>query len=84
MGRASPSISKDLCPSEGYVIVEGRGRQVERVANLDVEVMTDSTTFIELACGRIDSQIVINSGAIQWTGDAEPAERVARDLRFTM
>jgi hypothetical protein len=45
---------------------------------------TDSTTFVQLACGRIDPQARIDAGAISWTGDAELGERAARNLRFTM
>ena len=40
--------------------------------------------FILLACGRIDPQAQIDSGAVSWTGDAELGERAARNLRFTM
>ncbi len=66
------------------VVVEGRAKRVDHLANPDVEVTTDSTTFIQLACGRIDPQTCIDSGAITWTGDAEFGERAARNLRFTM
>ena len=45
---------------------------------------TDSTTFIQLACGRIDPQAQIDSGKISWTGDDELGDRAARNLRFTM
>ena len=66
------------------VLVDGRAKQVDRLENPDVEVTTDSTTFIQLACGRIDPQVRIDSGAINWKGDAELGERAARNLRFTM
>lgn len=66
------------------VVVDGRAKQVARLQDPDVEVATDSTTFIQLACGRIDPQIPIDSGAITWKGDAELGERAARNLRFTM
>lgn len=66
------------------VVVDGRAKQVDRLQDPDVEVTTDSTTFIQLACGRIDPQIAIDSGAITWKGDAELGERAARNLRFTM
>nr|CRL68157.1 hypothetical protein CPGR_00012 [Mycolicibacter nonchromogenicus] len=49
-----------------------------------MKVVTDSTTFIQLACGRIDPQAQIDSGAITWTGDEELGDRAARNLRFTM
>ncbi len=66
------------------VLVEGRARQVDQLDHPDVEIVTDSTTFVQLACGRIDPQGVIDSGAITWTGDAELGECAARNLRFTM
>lgn len=66
------------------VAVDGRARQVEPLANPDAELHTDSTTFVQLACGRIDPQARIDAGVISWTGDAELGERAARNLRFTM
>jgi len=66
------------------VAVDGRAKRVEHLDNPDVEVNTDSTTFIQLACGRIDPQGPIDSGTITWTGDAELGERAARNLRYTM
>jgi uncharacterized protein (TIGR03083 family) len=66
------------------VAVDGRAKQVDHLANPDVTLTTDSTTFIELACGRIDPQIPIDSGVVTWKGDGELGERAARNLRFTM
>lgn len=66
------------------VAVDGRAKQVDHLANPDVTLTTDSTTFIQLACGRIDPQIPIDSGAVNWKGDGELGERAARNLRFTM
>lgn len=66
------------------VVVDGRARVVERVTQPDVEVWTDTLTFIQLACGRIDPQGSIDSGAFRWSGDAALGERAARNLRFTM
>ncbi|BBX48745.1 maleylpyruvate isomerase family mycothiol-dependent enzyme [Mycobacterium cookii] len=66
------------------VLVDGRAKQVDRLDHPDVEIITDSTTFVQLACGRIDPQGAIDSGAITWNGDAELGERAARNLRFTM
>lgn len=66
-----------------HVAVDGRARQVEHLANPDVTLTTDSTTFIQLACGRIDPQVPINSGVVTWKGDGEIGERAARNLRFT-
>jgi uncharacterized protein (TIGR03083 family) len=70
--------------SEIYVAVDGRAKQVAHLDNPDATLTTDSTTFIMLACGRIDPQAQIDSGAVSWTGDAELGERAARNLRFTM
>lgn len=67
-----------------HVAVDGRAKAVGHVANPDVTLSTDSTTFIQLACGRIDPQAQIDSGAITWTGDDELGDRAARNLRFTM
>jgi uncharacterized protein (TIGR03083 family) len=66
------------------VLVDGRAKQVDQLESPDVEVTTDSTTFIQLASGRIDPQVRIDSGAINWKGDAQLGERAARNLRFTM
>ena len=45
---------------------------------------TDSVTFVQLACGRIDPQAQIDAGLVRWTGDAELGSRAARNLRYTM
>ena len=66
------------------VVVDGRARVVEEMVRGDVEVSTDTLTFIQLACGRIDPQESIDLGAIRWSGDDEFGERAARNLRFTM
>lgn len=66
------------------VRVDGRAQRVDDLTDPDVTVTTDSTTFIQLACGRIDPQIPIDAGTITWQGDAEWGERAARNLRFTM
>ena len=67
-----------------HVAVDGRAARVEHLDRPDVTVTTDSTTFIQLACGRIDPQAQIDSGKISWTGDDELGDRFARNLRFTM
>ncbi len=64
--------------------MDGRAKQVDSLEHPDVEIITDSTTFIQLACGRIDPQAAIDSGAIRWNGDAHLGEQAARNLRFTM
>jgi uncharacterized protein (TIGR03083 family) len=66
------------------VVVDGRAQRVEALQNPDVAVTADSTTFIQLACGRIDPAIPIDSGAITWSGDEALGENAARNLRFTV
>ncbi|GAB3217142.1 maleylpyruvate isomerase family mycothiol-dependent enzyme [Mycolicibacterium hippocampi] len=81
------SLTFDLTgplPRRLHVAVDGRAARVEHLEHPDVTVTTDSTTFIQLACGRIDPQAQIDSGAISWTGDDELGDRAARNLRFTM
>jgi uncharacterized protein (TIGR03083 family) len=72
-------ITRDLS-----VVVEGRARVVDHVEQPDVELTTDFLTFMQLACGRIDPQAQIGSGAVTWSGNGELGERAARNLRFTM
>lgn len=69
---------------ELHVAVDGRAKKVQHVDNPDVTLSTDSTTFIQLACGRIDPQAQIDCGAVSWKGDDELGDRAARNLRFTM
>ena len=69
---------------ELYVQVEGRARQVAHIDNPDVELATDTLTFIQLACGRIDPQEQISKGRVTWTGNNELGDRAARNLRFTI
>lgn len=66
------------------IAVDGRAKTVDRLDSPDITVTTDSTTFIQLACGRIDPQLTIDSGAISWAGDGVWGERAASNLRFTM
>ncbi len=72
-------ITRDLS-----VVVDGRARIVDHVARPDVELTTDTVTFIQLACGRLDPQGPIDAGEVTWTGDRELGDRAARNLRFTM
>ncbi len=66
------------------VAVDGRAKQVAHLDNPGATLTTDSTTFIMLACGRIDPQAQIDAGVVSWAGDADLGERAARNLRFTM
>ena len=67
-----------------HVRVDGKAKAVDHLDAPDVVVATDSTTFIQLASGRIDPQAQIDAGRIRWTGDGELGDRAARNLRFTM
>jgi uncharacterized protein (TIGR03083 family) len=66
------------------VVVDGRATAVDRVDSPDVELTTDSLTFVQLASGRIDPQAQIDAGKVRWSGDDELGERAARNLRFTI
>jgi uncharacterized protein (TIGR03083 family) len=66
------------------VVVDGRARVVEHLDRPDVELTTDTVTFIQLASGRIDPQAQIDEGKVSWTGNDELGDRAARNLRFTI
>lgn len=66
------------------VLVDGRARAVEHVEHPDVELTTDTVTFVQLAAGRIDPQDQIDAGRVTWVGNAELGDRAARNLRFTI
>jgi len=66
------------------VVVDGRARAVEHVDHPDVELTTDTVTFVQLAAGRIDPQAQIDAGKVTWTGDDELGGLAARNLRFTI
>jgi uncharacterized protein (TIGR03083 family) len=66
-----------------YVRVDGRAAVVNELPNPDATVITDSLTFMLLACGRIDPEEPIADGRVTWTGDGEIAGHAARNLRFT-
>ncbi len=81
------SLSIDLTgPVERmfHVVVDGRAGQVDALDVADVTLRTDSTTFVLLACGRIDPQGPIDDGRVTWEGDADWGSRTARNLAFTM
>jgi uncharacterized protein (TIGR03083 family) len=77
--RLTGPIERDIS-----VMVDGKARRVDQLADPDVTVTADSTTFILLACGRIDPQASIDAGDISWVGDAELGDRAARNLRYTI
>ncbi len=67
-----------------HVAVTGRAGVVDTLENPDVTLTADSTSFVMLACGRVDPQEQIAAGKISWTGDDEWGEKAACNLRFTM
>lgn len=77
--RLTGPLYRDL-----YVTVDGRAKAVAHIERPDVELSTDSLTFVQLACGRIDPQAQIDADLVSWTGDAELGDRAARNLRYTM
>jgi uncharacterized protein (TIGR03083 family) len=66
------------------VVVDGRAKAVGHVEHPDVELTTDTVTFIQLAAGRIDPQRQIDAGLVTWTGNTQLGDRAARNLRFTI
>lgn len=67
-----------------HVAVAGRAGLVDELGSPDVTIVTDSTTFALLACGRIDPDQPIDDGRIRWTGDDRWGDTAARHLAFTM
>ncbi|MGB8858108.1 MAG: maleylpyruvate isomerase family mycothiol-dependent enzyme [Ilumatobacteraceae bacterium] len=64
--------------------VDGRAARVDELADRDVTLTTDSLTFMQLACGRIDPEAAIADGRIAWSGDPDLGAHAARHLAFTM
>src|ERR1700722_19462823 len=64
--------------------VAGRAKAVDHVERPDVELTTDTVTFVQLAAGRIDPQRQIDAGLVTWTGNPELGDRAARNLKFTI
>jgi len=66
------------------LVAGGRAKAVAQLAHPDVQLTTDTLTFIQLASGRIDPQAQIDAGKVTWTGNDEFGDRAARNLRFTI
>lgn len=77
--RLTGPVTRDVLAA-----VDGRAAVVEELADPSIELVTDSLTFVQLACGRIDPQGPIDDGRLTWSGPAEWAEKAARNLAFTM
>mgnify|MGYP001442759509 CR=1 FL=1 len=52
----SGAIERDL-----FALVDGRASVVEHVDKPTIEITVDSTSFVMLACGRIDPQVEIDA-----------------------
>lgn len=77
--RLTGPVTRDL-----FVAVDGRAGVVDHLDDPTVELETDSVTFVQLACGRIDPRAAIEAGKITWKGDPEWGEKAALNLAFTM
>ena len=67
-----------------HAVVEGRARVVEELDDPTATVTVDFATFMLLACGRIDPSGPLADGRVGLGGDLALAERVARNLAFTI
>jgi uncharacterized protein (TIGR03083 family) len=72
-------VTRDL-----HAVVEGRAKVVDELADPTCEVTTDFLTFMLLCCGRIDPSGPLDDGRVALAGDLELADRVARNLAFTI
>ena len=77
--RLTGPVERDI-----FAAVDGRAGLVDSLDNPTVELETDSVTFVQLACGRIDAQEAIDAGKIAWKGDQTWGEKAALNLAFTM
>ena len=77
--RLNGGIERDM-----FVNVDGRAKVVDEINSPSVELVANSTSFIMLACGRIDPVEEIRAGRISWSGNEEWGEKAAHNLRFTM
>lgn len=72
-------LARDL-----HAVVDGRARVVDDLADPACEVTTDLLTFELLCCGRINPDVPLSEGRVTLGGDLLLAERVARNLAFTI
>lgn len=72
-------LGRDLC-----AVVEGRARVVDHVDDPTAEVTADILTFLLLCCGRIDPAGPLADGRVTLAGDLALADKVARNLAFTI
>ncbi len=68
-----------------HAVIDGRARVVDELDGPATATVTaDFATFMLLCCGRIDPSGPLGDGRVGLAGDAELAERVARNLAFTI
>jgi uncharacterized protein (TIGR03083 family) len=72
-------LSRDL-----HAVVDGRAKVVAELADPTCEVTADFLTFMLLCCGRIDPAGPLEDGRVRLGGDEALADRVARNLAFTI
>ncbi|MFN0089367.1 MAG: maleylpyruvate isomerase family mycothiol-dependent enzyme [Acidimicrobiales bacterium] len=72
-------IERDL-----HAKVDGRATVVESLDAPTAELTVDFPRFMLLCCGRIDASGPLGEGRVRLSGDLELAERVARNLAFTI
>lgn len=67
-----------------HAVVDGRAKVVPTLERPTAEVTTDLATFMLLCCGRVDPGGPLDDGRVRLDGDLALAERVARNLAFTL
>jgi uncharacterized protein (TIGR03083 family) len=82
-GRSVKIVLTGPIEAELNAVVAGRATAVDSLPDPDATVTTDFLTFMLLACGRIDPNEPISSGAVTYDGDTALADQLARNLRFT-
>jgi len=69
---------------ELHARVEGRAEVLDELADPTCELTVDFLTFMLLCCGRIDPAGPLADGRVRLGGDRALADRVARNLAFTI
>jgi len=64
-------------------MVDGRARILDEPRpDPTVRLVMDVESFVRLACGRGDPDLILDGGAVAFEGDAVLGERVARNMNF--
>jgi uncharacterized protein (TIGR03083 family) len=77
--RVTGPTSREL-----HAVVEGRARVVDELVDPACVLTVDFATFMLLCCGRIDPSGPLDDGRVLLEGDVGLAERLARNLSFTI